>query len=406
MHRVGPDFALFSGEMRTQPRNIGKSIAWNALLLPFLYTLLFPYPAFPEIYSYTDIHPPGWIESRVVCLNELGEAVGFGMTESGEQGFLWSSGKITTILPPGADSARASWINDSGEVAGTFVKDGIPHAFVLRGRTYLDPTPGWMHSNATFIAEDGAVAGAGEYGAFVSRAGAAEILPGFSVVVAGNSAGQLVGKSEDTARLYLPNQGYRDLTPPGTSSAAPRGINEYGRVAVNSSQAGIDRGFVFSDPFFVSMTPPGWMSSRATAINNLDVVAGFGDSPQGRQSFLRSGATYEILSFPGWTDTEAAAINDIGQVAGSGTTVSGETHAFIASPPVAPAAKAPSPGASGGCSLARQDGGGLMPGSAAADLLLLFSPLLLLRRRLRNRLVYAPIILTRARFFRRPSNSP
>lgn len=393
--------------MRKLPRNIGKSGSWIALLLLFLYPFLLSSLASAEIYSYTDIHPPGWIESRVVCMNELGEAVGFGMTDSGERGFLWSSGEITTILPPGADSARASWINDSGEIAGTFVKDGVPHAFLLRGDTYLDPTPGWGHSNATFIAQDGAVGGTGEYGAFVSRAGAAEILPGFSVVVAGNSAGQLVGNGDNTARLYLPNEGYRDLTPPGTISAAPRGINEYGRVAVNSQQAGIDRGFVFSDPFFVSMTPPGWASSRATAINNLDVVAGFGDSPEGRQSFLRSGGTYEILSFPGWTATEAAAINDIGQVVGSGTTASGEIHAFVASPPFAPIAKSPAPGASGGCSMAQQGTGGRTAGSAAAYLLLLLSPLFLLRWRLKEPAKpYAPIIFTRIRFFRRPSNSP
>jgi hypothetical protein len=392
--------------MRKLFRNIGKSSSWVVLPLLFLYTLLLSTYASAEIYSYIDIHPPGWIESRVVCMNELGEAVGFGMTDSGERGFLWSSGKITTILPPGADSARASWINDSGEIAGTWVKDGVAHAFLLRGDTYLDPTPGWGHSNATYIGEDGAVGGTGEYGAFVSRGGEAEIFPGFSVVVAGNSAGELVGNGDNTARLYLPNQGYRDLTPPGTRSSAPLGINEYGRVAVNSLQAGIARGFVFSDPFFVSMTPPGWTSSRATAINNLDVVAGFGDSPEGRRSFLRSGATYEILSFPGWTATEADAINDIGQAAGSGTTASGEIHAFVASPPVAPAARAPSPGASGGCSLAQRDAGGRPTGSAAADLLLLFSPLLLLRWRQRMRPAYSPMIFTRTRFLRRPSNSP
>jgi uncharacterized membrane protein len=371
--------------MRNPPRIIGKSGSWIAPLLLFLYPFLLSSLASAEIYSYTDIHPPGWIESRVVCMNELGEAVGFGMTHSGERGFLWSSGEITTILPPGADSARAAWINDLGEVAGTWMKDGVPHAFVLRGDTYLDPTPGWGQSSATYIGEDGAVGGTGEYGAFVSRGGAAEILPGFSVVVAGNSAGELVGNGDNTARLYLPNQGYRDLTPPGTSSAAPRGINEYGRVAVNSRQAGIDRGFVFSDPFFVSMTPPGWTSSRATAINNLDVVAGFGNSPEGTRSFLRSGATYETLSFPGWMATEAAAINDFGQSAGSGTTASGQTHAFVASPQVAPTSKAPAPGASGGCSMAQQGAGGRTTGSVAAYLLLLISPLLLLRRRLQGR---------------------
>jgi len=311
--------------------------------------------------------------------------VGFGTTDSGERGFLWSAGRITEILPPGADGARAVWINDSGEIAGTWVKDGVRHAFLLRGTTFLDPTPGWGSSEATFVGEDGAVGGTGEFGAFVSRDGATEIFPGFSVVAAGNSSGELVGSGDNTARLYLPYQGYRDLTPPGTNSAVPRWINENGRVAVNSRQSGTDRGFVFSDPFFVSMTPPGWASSYATAVNNLEIVAGYGDSPEGIRSFLRSGGTYEILFFPGWETTEAAAVNDLGQVAGAGKTASGATHAFVASPPGAPTAQAPGPGSSGGCTVVPRGEGTEARGSVAGTLLALVFPLLLLRGRGRDR---------------------
>lgn len=381
---LGPDFAPFLVRMRKIIGNMGKSGTWPSLLLLFLPFWLLASQAFGESYLYTDIHPPGWIESRVMCISGRGEVVGFGTTASGERGFLWSSDGITEILPPGAYSARAVWINDRGEVAGTWVKDGVRHAFLLRGTTYLDPTPGWGYSEATYVGEDGAVGGSGEFGAFVSRDGAVEIFPGFSAVVAGNSSGEFVGNGDNTARLYLPNLGYRDLTPPGTTDAAPRGINENGRVAITSRDSGIDRGFVFSDPFFVSMTPPLWTSSHATAINNLEMVAGFGDSPEGRQSFLRSGGTYEILSFPGWAATEAAAVNDLGQVAGTGTTATGETHAFLASPAGAPAAQAPGPGASGGCAMTPQGAGSEARGSVAFTLMLLY-PLLLLRGRRRAR---------------------
>jgi uncharacterized membrane protein len=368
--------------MRKLIGNVRKSTPWQPLLLLLFLSLgLFPSSALGESYSYTDIHPPGWIESRVTCLNGRGEAVGFGTTADGERGFLWSSGKITVILPPGADSARAAWINDAGEIAGTMVKDGVRHAFVLRGQAYSDPTPGWGYSEATYVGEDGAIGGNGEFGAFVSRGDMLEILPGFTVVVAGNSSRQFVGIAGSAARLYLPDKGYQDLTPPGTVDVAPRGINENGRVAVTSVKDGVDKGFVYSAPFFVAMTPSGWSSSRATAINNREMVAGHGDSPEGRRSFLRSGATYDFLTFPGWTATEAATLNDLGQVAGSGTTASGETHAFVAFPAGAPAAEAPGPGASGGCVMA--PGGAVRDtgASVAGYLFLLFSPLLLLRRR-------------------------
>jgi probable HAF family extracellular repeat protein len=366
--------------MREIPRKIVPAGAWPSLVLLFLLHCLLPSQLLGESYLYEDIHPPGWIDSRVTCMNGRGEAVGFGATTSGERGFLWSSGRITEILPPGAGSAQAVWINDSGEVAGTFVRDGVRHAFLLRGTAYLDPTPGWRYSEAAYLGEDGAVGGKGEFGAFVSRGGAVEVFPGFSAVVSGNSSGEIVGTGNGTALLYLPNQGYRDLTPPGTNSAFPLWINENGWVAVNSRQSGVDRGFVFSDPFFVSMTPSGWTSSNAMAVNNQDMVAGYGDSPEGRRSFLRREGTYEILSFPGWSATEAAAINDLGQVAGSGTTATGETHAFVASPPGAPAAKVASPGLSGGCAMAPRGEGREMPASDATGLMLLI-PLLMLRGR-------------------------
>jgi len=371
--------------MRKIIGNIGKSGIRSSLFPLFFLFCLLPSQALGESYQYTDIHPAGWIDSRVMCISGLGEMVGFGTTDSGERGFLWSAGRITEILPPGADSARAVWINDSGEIAGTWVKDGVRHAFLLVGTTFLDPTPGWGSSEATYVGEDGAVGGTGEFGAFISRDGTAEIFPGFSVVVAGNSSGELVGSGDNTARLYLPNQGYRDLTPPGTTFAVPRWINENGRVAVNSRQSGTDRGFVFSDPFFVSMTPPGWTSSYATAVNNLETVAGYGDSPEGVRSFLRSGGTYEILSFPGWETTEAAVVNDLGQVAGAGTTALGATHAFVASPPEAPAAQVSSPSSSGGCTVAPRGAGSKASGFGTGTLMALVFPLLLLWGRGRNR---------------------
>ncbi|MGB3398779.1 MAG: hypothetical protein WBA34_01255, partial [Candidatus Deferrimicrobiaceae bacterium] len=83
--------------------------------------------------------------------------------------------------------------------------------------------------------------------------------------------------------------------------------------------------------------------------------------------------------------TEAAAINDSGQVAGAGTTASGETHAFVASPPGPAAASSPVPGTSGGCAMAPQDAGSQTAGSAAASLMALVFPLLLLRGRVRSR---------------------
>lgn len=404
-----------------------KSAAWPIFFLLVSCLGFIPSEALGKSYTYSDIHPAGWIDSRVMRVNGRGEAVGSGTTDAGERGFLWSAGRITVLLPPGADSARAAWINDRGEIAGTWVKDGVSRAFLLRDGIYLDPTPGWAYSEATYVGEDGAVGGTGEFGAFVSRGGALEILPGFSVVVAGNSSQQFIGIREGTACLYLPRQGYLPLTPPGTAYAAPHEINENGRVAVTSVEDGVVKGFVYSAPFFVVMTPPGWTTSRATSINNFEIVGGYGDSPEGRRSFLRRGGDYEILSFPGWIATEVVSVNDSGEVAGSGTTASGEIHAFVASPAAVPAVEASDTGGSGGCVMAPRRAGGGPDGRGPADPILLGLPLLLLLFRrngtLRVRRTrdgdfaihrgtagrtggYSPRILTRTRFLLRPSNSP
>lgn len=353
---------------------------------------IFPAPACSS-YSYQDIHPAGWIESHAVCVNGQGFVAGYGAGASGERGFLWSSGTFTEILPPGASSARASWVNGRGEVAGTAVVGGQPHAFLYSGGAYLDPTPGWTYSEATYVGEDGSVTGTGELGAFISRNGVPEVLSGFNSVVGANASGEILGTSGGAAILFVPGTGSVVLSPPGSSSVVPRGLNEAGLVAVSSLQSDTERGYVYSGGFYVFMTPQGWTSSNAMAINNASQVAGYGVSPAGRRSFVRSGSVYEELSVPGWNATEAASINDAGQVAGSGETGSGATHAFLASP--ASAAAAESSGASsggagggGGCTVAAGSVRGSFTYSSAANLLVLLFPVLPLiyaRARRKNR---------------------
>ncbi|MGE5189617.1 MAG: hypothetical protein ACM3NF_06125 [Gemmatimonadota bacterium] len=336
-----------------------------------------------------DIHPAGWTESVAVCINARGEVAGYGVTEKGERGFLWSGGAMTEILPPGAASARAAWVNGSGDVAGTAVIDGVSRAFLLKDGSYLDPTPGWAFSTAVFVGEDGTVAGSGEFGAYVARNGVTEILPGFTDILGGNAAGQFIGRKDNAARLYDPRKGYLDLTPPLAAEASPSAINENGLVALTSSSAGVPKGFVYSDGWFIQMTPPGWDTSRATAVNNTASVLGFGDVMGTRESFVREGADYEYIAFPGWATTEAVSMNDAGQVAGSGLTESGERHAFMASPTgTAPPdfRQEATAAGGGGCVMAAGAARRAPSAGSAVDVAVLASPLLaLFARRMRTR---------------------
>ena len=329
--------------------------------------------------DYMDLHPAGWLSSKAVCVNDRGVVAGYGVTMAGERGFIWSGGRHTTLLPPGALSCTVSWMNLRGDVAGTaFDAEGTPHAFLYRDGAYVDPTPGWRYSKALYVGEDGAVTGSGDLGGFVAIDGRIEIPPTFLSVVGRTSTGVLLGSGDNVARMFVPGKGYLSLLPPGGDSATPGRVNDKGMATFSSPVQGVEKGYVYSGGFMIFMTPPSWTSSRAASINNHSEVAGTGDTPQGRKGFLRSGTEYEEIACPGWSATEAESVNDLGQVAGSGVDGSGETHAFLSSPAsLSPASGDPGNGASvsagGGCSMTPV---GTAPVSASGicSLLLLLCP--------------------------------
>lgn len=333
--------------------------------------------------TYTDLHPPGWISSNAVSVNDDGEVAGYGVSPEGGRGFLWSAGRFTTLLPPGAVSCTVGWMNGSGDVVGTaFDAAGTPHAFLYRNGVYIDPTPGWGYSEAFYVGEDGAVTGKGNLGAFVVSTGGISIVPAFTAVVGRNSGGALLGNGDNAALLYIPGKGYLNLLPPGAESASPGRMNEKGVVTFSSSAQGVEKGYVYSGGFMVFMTPPGWTSSKAASINSHSEVVGYGTSPQGEKGFLRSGPEYEEIACPGWTATRPESVNNLGQAAGSGETGSGETHAFLSSPAslsVSTADTGNGGGASagGGCTMAAVRG---HPVSATGicNLLLLLGPMMIL----------------------------
>jgi probable HAF family extracellular repeat protein len=330
--------------------------------------------------AYTDLHPQGWRSSKAVCVNALGDVAGFGMTSMGQRGFLWSAGRHAILLPPGASSSTVSWVNSRGDVAGTaFDATGTPHAFLFREGEYVDPTPGWAHSEALYVGEDGAVTGRGELGGFVADGGRIAIPSEFTAVVSRTSAGVLLGKADNVVLLYVPGEGNLNLYLPGGDSPSPGRVNEKGLATFSAPVGGQEKGCVYAGGFIIFMTPPGWLSSRAASINGLSEVAGSGDSPNGRRGFLRIGSEYEEIAYPGWVATEAESVNDLGQVAGSGETGSGETHAFLSSP-ASLAAITSDPG-SGGL-VAAGGGCGMTPGRDAPftgtgilSILVLLSPL-------------------------------
>src|SRR5512139_2810456 len=362
---------------------------WKSALLIFTACLACGVPHALAGYGtriYVDLHPPGWLSSKAVCVNDGGEVAGSGTTPDGGRGFLWSAGRFTTLLPPGAVSSTVSWINGSGAVAGTaYDATGTAHAFLYRNGEYLDPTPGWDFSEAFYVGEDGAVTGKGSLGAFVASADGISIVPAFRAVVGRNSSGVLLGNGDNVALLYVPGKGTLYLLPPGGESASPGRMNEKGLVTFSSSAQGVEKGYVYSGGFMIYMTPTGWTSSKAASINGHSEVVGYGNGPQGERGLLRSGSEYEEIAYPGWGATRPESVNNLGQVAGSGETGSGETRAFLSSPAsvsvvVSDTGNGGGASAGGGCTMAPVRG---EPVSAtgACNLFLLVSPMAVLLAR-------------------------
>ncbi len=112
-----------------------------------------------------DLGPPGAYQSSAVAINASGQIIGgyyISAAKSGE--FLITNGKMTTLpVPPGASAAAAFGINDEGEIVGSiFFASGAPsHAarFANGSWTDLGAIAGASASRATSVNQSGAIVG-------------------------------------------------------------------------------------------------------------------------------------------------------------------------------------------------------------------------------------------------------
>jgi uncharacterized membrane protein len=143
-------------------------------------------------------------------LNNAGIAVGTTL-DTNRRAFMYQNGEITYLTPPGAVSAQAYAINDSGVIAGTFSTrplTTLAQLFIYRDGTYVEP--GYAFGAA----------------------------PETDLVRAVNSAGVIVGTAELSngalAWSYDPSSGYSNLNAltnaPGWTLQTAVGINDSGQI--------------------------------------------------------------------------------------------------------------------------------------------------------------------------------
>jgi probable HAF family extracellular repeat protein len=299
---------------------------------------------------------PGASYSHPLGINASGQVVG----DSGQLGFLYSGGTMSSVGLPGATFSKALGINNSGQVVGWSDINEAPEAFMYTGGATQDLGNGEAYSinnsgqivgqgmtgqqtlftsggqrnisdpifcsgSACSINDSGLVA---EYGndaqgfpvSFIYNISNWSFTAVWSGTLVGiNNSGQAVGSTGypatyGPATIYnISNNSSLIIYPPtelgiSTQTAtSPDGINDSGQV-VGTIMA-YNSGMQTMVPYHAFL----YSNGEATDLNSL------------------------IGPTSGWTLTEATAINDNGWIVGYGT-YDGETAGFLLTPVPEPSA--------------------------------------------------------------------
>ena len=208
--------------------------------------------------------PAGSNGGIAYAINEIGEAAGYVSGTAGIRPAWWTRRGEVQLLPIARNqTTKALDLNDQGDVVG--VSGAQPTAAVLwprkGGIVSLGTLPGFTHSEAVAISENGSIAGlASGVGAFPNRARAVLWQPGglaildLGVLPGGtdsrardvNNRGEVVGRSNSAtgsrAFIWTAATGMRDLNTlvsvPGLVMTDALSVNKRGDILVMGQDAG------------------------------------------------------------------------------------------------------------------------------------------------------------------------
>jgi uncharacterized membrane protein len=219
----------------------------------------------------TTILATNW--SQAFKINNCGDIVGWVSGDDGFfHGFLLRRGVLTLLDFPGASETRASGINDSGTISGTwYVYDAQGNLLSASGFT-------WKFGNFADVVFPGA---------------------GETYVYGINDFGDLTGSWDS------------------------------GPTATTAS------GFVFSHRRFITFDAPflGVLVTQGDDINSTGKIVGQYIDDTTYHGFLKVGNTFTSIDYPGATLTTAWGINSAGQMVGNWVDSSGATHGWLAAQP-------------------------------------------------------------------------
>lgn len=303
-----------------------------------------------NLYTYEKLSIEGATTTTAVSINNSGQVAG-NYFRDGSYGFVYSNGLFTTFSMP---NIQVTDINNNGQVVGTYSHDGVVYSFVYSNGVFTTIyMPGTGYTAVRSINDSGQVAGNYDDGSIVNRGGFVysngifTIIPIPGAIVADiNNSGQVVGFGYDSSRgnpigFVYSNGVVTTFAVPGAYATYPHSINDRGQVIGIYGIHGIDvtdelelSTFVYSDGKFTKLPVSRATSIFPTGINNSGQIVGNYGGPRRLDGFVYSNGEFTILGSAGnKMISEAWSINDRGQVAGTYHSNSGIDHySFIATP--------------------------------------------------------------------------
>jgi probable HAF family extracellular repeat protein len=302
-------------------------------------------------YSITDLGTLGGNQSYAYGINNRGQVAGVADIPCGciEHPFLWAGG-VLHDLTPGQASARATGLNDLGQVVG---KNTSGHPFLWSRASGMkdlgftgiadkvnnrgDVVGQTGYPNHAFLWRDGHYLDLGTLGGGDDGSTATGI----------NNRGEVVGQASGRAFLWTPGTGMEDLgsldgNPGSTSDAAA--INDRGQIVGTSFSyaLGTSHAVYYSSSGVIDLGTLGGYS-EAKALNNLGQVVGLSNG-DAFLTDLQGGPMVDLNTLippdSGWVRLfEANGINDAGQIVGAGQLPGYDViHAYLLTPNDTPSA--------------------------------------------------------------------
>jgi hypothetical protein len=286
-------------------------------------------------------------------INKYGQIVGYYVDASGRKdGFIYSAGSYTQLIDPssGVTDIVPLSINDSGQISGYEVQNGVTQGFVYNGGSqYSSASSYYITTSGGSLAVSGINNGEEIVGYYTNNA--SDTNHGFSAQIS-----QFNSSGNPPFHGTISTSNFTTLNEPqaGTSATFARGVNNQNQVIGSWGVGpGGSHGFFYDNGAYSSFDDPNG-STVAYGINDADMIVGYYIDVATARGFLynRPTGTYTTINIPGALNTYFYGLNDAGQIVGAYTDGNNRFHGFLATLPPTP----PPAGTTADMILRRADG--------------------------------------------------